>query len=84
MALRKTKKVFGYDFNYWMITSRNYSKEYNRTEFVVSLYKNQDMRQEDVHSAIESYTYNLDGEQTTEACYNYLKTLSEYKDAEDC
>ena len=84
MALKKQKQNFGYNFEYWMITSRSYAKEPNRTDFVISLYKDKEARDTDIYSAVESRQYFLEGDITTEECYNYLKTLPEFEGAEDC
>ena len=84
MALKKQKQNYGYNFEYWMITARSYTKEPNRTDFVVSLYKDKATRDADIYSAVESRQYTLIGDATTEECYNYLKTLPEFEGAEDC
>lgn len=84
MALKKQKQNFGYNFEYWMITSRSYAKEPNRTDFVISLYKDKESRDTDIYCAVESRQYFLEGDISTEGCYNYVKTLPEFEGAEDC
>jgi len=84
MALKKQKQNFGYNFEYWMITARSYCKEPNRTDVVISLYKDKEARDADIFCAVESRQYTIEGDATSELCYNYLKTLPEFDGAEDC
>lgn len=84
MALKKQKQCYGYNFEYWMITNRSYNKENDKTNIVISLYKDKSARDNDIFCAVESYQYDIIGDNSTEQCYNYLKTQPDFEDAEDC
>lgn len=84
MALKKSKQCYGYNFEYWMITARSYNKENDKTNMVVSLYKDKEARDENIFCAVESFQYDMVGDVDTEGCYNYLKTQPEFEGAEDC
>lgn len=86
MALTKTivKKVYGQDVaikNVYIVVNeiQGNKKEAN---ILVNFYS------EDKTEIIEvkSYTYNLslEGDNFIKQAYNHLKTLEEFKDAEDC
>lgn len=84
MALKKKIEKFGYDFEYNMISHMNYSKEDNTTIILVSLYKNQETREEDIHNFADIFEFKAHGNITIEQAYNFLKHTQTYKNAEDC
>lgn len=84
MALKKKITKFGYDFEYSMISNINFNKESNKTYITVNLYKDKATRDEDITNYAEYIDFVAEGNKTIAECYDFLKTLEQYQDAEDC
>ena len=70
---------------YWVITRMESMKQDNRTRVELSLFETQEKSKQPMAFPHTMRHVEIDGmDVTREAAYNYIKTLPNFNDAEDC
>ncbi len=70
---------------YWVITRVESMKQENRTRVELSLFETQEKSKEQMATPVSMRHVEMDGmDVTREQAYNYIKTLPNFNDAEDC
>lgn len=83
MALKKKIDIYGYQPEYIIIDTVDFSKVLNNTKFRTLYYKNEEERRENLEAYIFRKDYCLPGCKSIIECYEYLKTLPEFDGSED-
>lgn len=91
MALKKLvniqREIFGPPLSaeYWVITRMESQKQENKTRVELSLFETQEKSKKPMAIPITMWPVEMFGmDVTREMAYNYIKTLSNFDDAEDC